>query len=160
MKSTNYTHELTVAATASVVYQALSRNLGIWWGISNEGVNRIGDTMTVRFEGIKSHWGFQASELVEAKRIVLTCIEDTHIHEGPAGPVLDEWKGSRLVMDITEESGSSRIHFTHEGLTPDLSCYDVCVAGWNHYMGKGLEDYLQRMEPASAENSLHVRTDQ
>ncbi|MDQ2874979.1 MAG: hypothetical protein M3Y33_09385 [Actinomycetota bacterium] len=35
-----------------------------------------------------------------------------------------------------------RCAFRHEGLSPQLECYDMCRAGWDQYL-PSLRDYLE-----------------
>ena len=45
-------------------------------------------------------------------------------------------------MNEATPDGSSTLIFTHEGLTPQVVCYDLCNAGWNYYLGS-LQRYLE-----------------
>ncbi len=143
MKHTDYSRQLTVSASPEQVYQALSRDIGVWWGNSNEGVTSVGDTVTIGFEENPSQWTFEALELMEAKRVVLVCIESDHHHEGLPGTIQHEWLGTQLIWQINEDDAGTHIEFTHQGLTPELTCYDVCQSGWNHYFGEGLCEHLR-----------------
>ena len=46
-----------------------------------------------------------------------------------------EWKGTKLVFDIAKKAGKTEIRFTHDGLVPELECYDACFNGWSTYVG-------------------------
>jgi uncharacterized protein YndB with AHSA1/START domain len=48
----------------------------------------------------------------------------------------DEWVGTTIVFTIRElPDGSTRLDFVHEGLGEALECYDLCVAGWDTFLG-------------------------
>lgn len=143
MQHTDYSRELTVSAAPERVYQALSRDLGLWWGNSAEGVSRVGDTATIGFSENPNQWTFEAIELAEAKAVVLLCIDSDHHHAGLPGAIQQEWLGSKLIWRMEKVAAGTRIQFTHAGLTPELACYDVCQSGWDHYFGPGLCEYLQ-----------------
>ena len=53
-----------------------------------------------------------------------------------------EWLGSQAHWRIEAAGGETRIDFVHRGLTPDLRCYDVCEAGWDHFFVDSLKAYL------------------
>jgi hypothetical protein len=42
------------------------------------------------------------------------------------------------VFDLVPGEGSTVLRFTHDGLYPHFSCYDVCSQGWDHYIGYSL----------------------
>ncbi|MCG8429205.1 MAG: SRPBCC domain-containing protein [Chromatiales bacterium] len=143
MEKTNFTHEVTVAASAQQAFTALSRDLGIWWGNTHEGVTQVGDTLVIGFEENPEQWAFEALELVEAKRVVLKCIAMEHRNGGFPGIVQDEWLDSLLIWDISEEAAGTKVAFTHQGLTQGLTCYDVCHSAWESYLNDTFVEYLR-----------------
>lgn len=46
----------------------------------------------------------------------------------------DEWTGTTIVLTISEAGGMTHIQFTHEGLVPEIACYDACSSAWTQYM--------------------------
>ena len=38
----------------------------------------------------------------------------------------------------------SALTLTHEGLTKEIECYDICEQGWNYYLDGPLKDYLEK----------------
>jgi uncharacterized protein YndB with AHSA1/START domain len=49
----------------------------------------------------------------------------------------EEWVGSTIEFDITPTgSETSRLHFRHAGLTPQLECFDQCTGpqGWGRFV--------------------------
>jgi hypothetical protein len=61
-----------------------------------------------------------------------------------------EWKGTRVVWDISKGKDGATIELTHVGLVPSVECYGVCNAGWNKHMGTGLLKLLTEKEGAPA----------
>jgi hypothetical protein len=48
-----------------------------------------------------------------------------------------------VTFRLTEASpGATRLEFTHDGLRPQLDCYDQCSAGWNYLM-RSLASYAE-----------------
>ena len=37
----------------------------------------------------------------------------------------------------------TELRFRHHGLTPQLECFEMCLAGWTHYLAS-LVDYVDR----------------
>ena len=143
MRQSNYSNQIIVAASPKRVYQALTRDLGVWWGNSNEGVTEEGDTLVIGFEENPHQWTFEAVELIEGKRVVYECVESKHRPEGFPGVIQKEWQGTKLIWQISESDAGTFINFTHDGLTPELECYDVCQTGWNDYFGESLSEHLR-----------------
>lgn len=54
----------------------------------------------------------------------------------------DEWTGSTIVFEISEQAGSTLVTFTHEGLTPEQECYDTCSGAWGFYVGESLKKLI------------------
>lgn len=50
----------------------------------------------------------------------------------------DEWTGTRMVFTLKPGS----LHFSHDGLTPDLQSYDRCSAGWTEVISGKLFNYV------------------
>lgn len=47
----------------------------------------------------------------------------------------NEWTGTHVRFDISQEEGKTRLLFTHEGLVPK---YGVCSPAWTHYVQRSL----------------------
>jgi Activator of Hsp90 ATPase homolog 1-like protein len=57
---------------------------------------------------------------------------------------LPDWAGTTITFDITPAGdGSTVLHFTHHGLTPQLECFSMCSASWTQYLAS-LVDYADR----------------
>ncbi|MBX7125522.1 MAG: SRPBCC domain-containing protein [Cyclobacteriaceae bacterium] len=52
-----------------------------------------------------------------------------------------EWEGTRIRFDLSASGGGTHVTFVHEGLVPQLPCYDQCSNAWEQYLRK-LEDSL------------------
>ncbi len=51
-----------------------------------------------------------------------------------AAPHTPEWDGTTIVFDIEPEGEGTVLRFRHHGLTPQLDCFEMCHAGWTHYL--------------------------
>lgn len=49
---------------------------------------------------------------------------------------VDKW------WNIVKYETGSKVIFTHQGLVPELECFDVCQTGWDYFLGS-LKDYLE-----------------
>ena len=81
-------------------------------------------------------------KLTQNQAIELECVEAFHRIVDKPNSSETEWLGSRLLFRIELGDEQTLIHFDHKGLTPELDCFDVCEAGWNHFFIDSLKQYL------------------
>lgn len=134
----NFTTTLVSSKTPHEVFEDIL-NVRKWWsGFYSEDIDgesrKLNDEFDFRAaEG--AHYSRQKLvELVPDKKVAwlvtdskLTFIEKT-----------DEWIGTRLIFELSERDGRTEVVFTHEGLTPEVECYEICAPSWSRY----LEDKL------------------
>jgi hypothetical protein len=49
-----------------------------------------------------------------------------------------EWTGTKMIFEIIPEGEKTSLVFTHEGLVPQLECYEHCV----HFWDRVIKDWL------------------
>ena len=140
MSDKSYAREITVSASPSAAYRALTEGIDRWWTETSNTLKSEGDTVTFRFE--PTYWKMRVKQMVLNSLIELVCIEANHVHEGLPESIREEWFGTVLRWRIVEQGANTRIIFEHEGLVPVLECYDICEAGWDHYFVNSLKSYL------------------
>ena len=132
----NFTCTLNTHRSPQEVWDAVCVVPG-WWAPDFRGASKaLNDEFEARFGDV--HYSKQrVVELEPAKRIVwlvtdsrLSFLEDER-----------EWNGTRIVFDISEADGYTQLRLTHEGLQPQVECYDACTDAWSRY----LEFSLQRL---------------
>jgi len=42
----------------------------------------------------------------------------------------NEWVGTKIIFDISEQDNKTQLRFTHQGLTPAYECYEICRGAW------------------------------
>lgn len=137
----SYSRSVTVAASADVIFNALTRDLGDWWGAMDRPVTGKGDVFKVSWG--EPWYRFRVIRLKFPSRLSWECIDANQIIEGLEG-VQKEWVGTRLHWEIeTIDSHTCRVTFTHQGLVPEFICYEFCAAAWDHFFGERLKTYLE-----------------
>ncbi len=53
-----------------------------------------------------------------------------------------EWKGTKVIFEISEKGNSTEINFTHIGLVPEAECYGSCIKGGAEYIKGSLAKLL------------------
>lgn len=49
-----------------------------------------------------------------------------------------EWRGTKVIFEISKKGDKTELHFTHQGLVPDYECYDICFKAWTQYIQESL----------------------
>jgi uncharacterized protein YndB with AHSA1/START domain len=114
----------TFTASPEHVLAALCTTEGVngWWG-PTMGSPTQGGTFAVGFGSGRRIDLVAAS--VRPERV------EWKVEEAPFTP---EWAGTSIVFDIAPTEGGSELRFRHVGLNPQLDCFDMCEAGWTHYL--------------------------
>lgn len=123
----------TVAATPETTLAALRTTDGVsgWWGRA-AGSADVGATLEVSFLGGRQRIRMHVEPSSEHR--VVWSVE--------AAPLTPEWVGTTIIFEVEEAGVGATIHFRHQGLTPGLECFDMCRAGWTHYVGS-LVSYVE-----------------
>jgi uncharacterized protein YndB with AHSA1/START domain len=134
----NMSITMTVPQSAQQVYDAIL-DVGSWWtGEITGQTTEPGKEFSYRYED-KHRSTHRVEELDPGHRVVwLTTDADLPFADNPA-----EWIGTRQVFDITPASGSTELRFTHEGLGPELDCYDNCSTAWSYFIRTSLRDRIE-----------------
>ena len=142
MPQPNYTRPLTVSASPEKVFSALTAGFEDWWTKPDKPISKVGDRARFTFPPGRSYWTFEAAFLEPGKRVELVCVDALHQHEGQPAEIETEWLDTRLVWWIDSAAHGSEIRFEHQGLNPQLLCYDICEAGWDLFFVSSLKAFL------------------
>lgn len=126
----NYKKSITVGNSSHDVFKCLTTGIKDWWsnGLSGRS-EKPGDEYRIWFNDTKKR--MQVTEIIPDKKVVWLCLEAYIDHDFP---VRNEWEGTKMIWDIESNGSTTTLTLTHEGLTPDFYCYDVCSQGWNHFL--------------------------
>lgn len=138
MANQDFTTTILVEQTPAEAYNAIL-NVRAWWsglyGESFEGSSeKPGDEFSFLAGGGVHYTRQKLVELVPNKKAVWLVTEANLSFVNKT----DEWKGTRISFEISEEAGKTRIVFTHIGLVPGFECYDSCAPAWTQYIQERL----------------------
>ncbi len=70
-----------------------------------------------------------------------------------------EWTGSQLVFEISKKDDQTEICFRHEGLVPELECYEICSKAWSQYVGESLLSLITtgKGQPITKEEDTNLK---
>jgi hypothetical protein len=54
----------------------------------------------------------------------------------------NEWKGTKIIFEISKKGGKSEIRFTHVGLVPEYECFNICSNAWGSYINDSLRSLI------------------
>ena len=132
MKKQDYQKSFNTGVTAKEAFENIT-NVADWWTKSfNGSAKNVNDVFDVTFG--KTTVNFKVTESVPYKKLVwlvTDCYLDWLNDK-------TEWKGTKVIWNITEENKSAIVEMTHVGLVPGIECYNDCEAGWNQYVGESL----------------------
>lgn len=131
MNNQEFNCGITVNITPKVAFTMISR-VSDWWVKDVEGkTENPNDDFTVHFG---TTWvAFKITEVVPEKTIVWL-VSDCNL---PWNTDLKEWKGTRIVWEISPQNDSTRIDFSHIGLA-QLDCGNQCMNSWGGYIKQSL----------------------
>lgn len=141
----DYSATITTSASPRAAAQAIARDLELWWSTR---IDRDPDGFTVRFNN--SHARFERDSDNTDLTFGWTCVEANMIMEGV--PDASEWAGTRLLWTVAAAKSGSTVTLTHQGLTPEIACFEICQRGWQHFFETSLCNHLNG-RPAQPETS-------
>jgi len=129
-RTEDFTAVLNLPASPRTVSALFTSAAGVsrWWG-PTEGDGAVGGTLVTSFgeHGVNSMRVLQAGPA----RVVWESIESEGIT--PTGHT-KEWLGTRMEFDIVPAGSGTELRFRHAGLSPQLECWDDCVAAWTYFL--------------------------
>ncbi len=141
MNDDSYTASFVTDKSPEVVFKAVTNVRG-WWSQDVVGnTENQGDEFVFDVPGVH-HTVQKLVEVVPNKRVVwlVTEADQSFIKKR------DEWKGTKIIFDITEEDGKTKLLFTHEGLKPEVECYKFCMPSWEQYIKGSLKQLVEAGE--------------
>ncbi|MBM7459572.1 SRPBCC domain-containing protein [Rhodococcus coprophilus] len=133
----NLTLTFSADRTPEQMFAAINDVQGWWSGEIDGTTDRLGAEFTYRVADI--HYSkFRITELTPSSKVTwlvldsyLSFVDDK-----------EEWTGTTVDFDLSEENGRTRVRFTHTGLVPESECYDACVRGWSEHILGGLKNLV------------------
>ena len=145
----NYHETISVDATRVASFDAVATQMNLWWTTITDGrLDHVGDKVTARFPPNHGHWTFEATALDRGARIEMVCIDAHHKVEGQPKEIDKEWLGTKIIWAFDTVGDKTEITMTHDGLTPELICWGICLDGWNHFFKSSLKAYLDGKPPS------------
>jgi hypothetical protein len=137
MKSQNLTFTFTVDQTPDEAFAAIN-NVRAWWSGDIEGdTGKLGSEWSYRYKDI--HYSKQRiTELVPGKKVAWLVVDSflSFVDDKK------EWNGTEINFDIAQKGGQTEVRFTHQGLTPEVECFDGCSSAWGFIINTSLRNLI------------------
>ncbi len=132
MEKLDYKYVFTTSEPVTEALEAIGE-VQDWWASDFEGSSKkVDDEFTVHFDEV--YVTFQIIEMIPDQHIVwlvtdcfLDWVKDKK-----------EWKGTKIIWEVTSLNDLTRVSMTHLGLVPTLECYNDCRVGWDFHIGTSL----------------------
>ena len=137
-KRQSYEARVIFKSPPADVYQAIATEDGIrgWWTTDCEVGETVGATATFRFG--KTRNVMRIDRLDVDRQVHWSVVEQYHHAPGEISQT-NEWEGTVITFHLfPTDDGGTRLEFRHEGLTPELDCYELCDSGWNRFLKSSL----------------------
>jgi hypothetical protein len=155
MKKQDFTTVITVNETPKQAFDAILKVREWWAGEINGQTNGLGEEFTYRYKDF--HFCKQKLvELVPDKKIVWL------VTESSINFVKDknEWLDTKLIFELSQKEGKTRVRFTHEGLTPQGECFDSCSNAWTGIITDSLRRYIAASQNGGQDYNTILWVDQ
>ncbi len=136
MKESSFKKSFKTSKSPKEVFNLLL-DIEQWWsGIYGEEIKgeskKIGDEFTFMAGGGAHYSKQKLIELIPNEKVVWLITDSTLSFLSNTG----EWINTKIGFTISTEENSTVITFTHDGLVPQIECYNACSGGWTRYLDK------------------------
>lgn len=130
-------HAIEINVSAEKVYEAITTQKGLrsWWTRDSVTEPRVGSIAEFGFNDRAALFRMRIDELTPPKRIVWYCLGDD-----------EEWKGTRLIWDISPKEEGTTLHLLHAYWRSPSSWFATCNTTWGALMYR-LKAYLEGRKP-------------
>ena len=129
-RNADFTALVYLPASPATVSALFTTAAGVsrWWG-PTEGDGAVDGTLVTSF----GEHGANAMRVLEAgpARVVWQSVAPD---ETQPTRHTQEWLGTTMEFDFVPAGMGTELRFRHAGLTPELECWDACVAAWTYFM--------------------------
>lgn len=133
MTTSNFTTTILVDNSPEEVFDAINNVSGWWQGEVKGGTTQVNDEFTYQMEDI--HYSKQKLMEVIPNEKMVWLVTDSKLNFTKNK---SEWTGTKIIFEISEADGKTQLHFTHQGLVPEMECYRGCSSGWSSLIQKSL----------------------
>lgn len=152
MENKDFTTSFLVEESPEKVFKAVNNVKG-WWSENVTGkTEEINGEFLYHYKDVHT-CKMKVIELIAGRKVVWLVLENNFNFT----KTKDEWKGNKIVFDISQSDGKTRLEFTQIGLVPEYECFNVCQDAWTSYIQGSLKDLITtgKGKPNTKDNDLN-----
>lgn len=133
----DYTTSFSVDQPPEQVFNAIN-NPRQWWSDEIKGTtDKVGGVFDYHYEDVH-RCRIKVAGLTPGKRVEWLVLENHFSFTKDKS----EWKGTRMIFEISKRGNKTEVRFTHLGLVPQYECYDICTDSWGSYIRGSLKSLI------------------
>jgi hypothetical protein len=137
MNNQNFTTTFSVDQTPKEAFDAINNVRG-WWSEEIEGsTDKLNAEFTYRYKDAH-HCKMQLTEIIPGKKVVWLVLDNYFNFTEDKS----EWKGTKMIFEVSKKGNKTEIRFTHLGLVPEYECYGACSNAWGSYINGSLRSLI------------------
>jgi len=137
MTTQDFTTTLLVDQSPAAAFNAINNVRG-WWSENIEGgTGKLNDEFIYHYKDIH-YCKIKLIELVPDQKAVWLVLDNYFKFTEDKS----EWKGTRVIFEISQTDGQTAVRFMHEGLVPQYECYEICREAWTGYIQDSLRSLI------------------
>jgi hypothetical protein len=133
MKTSDFTTSILIDKTQKEVFDAVNNPRNWWPGEIAGRSEKINDEFTYRYKEI--HFSKQRIVEMLSDQKVIWLVTESQINFTED---INEWTGTKIIFEISNEGNKTRLNFTHQGLIPEIECFDACSNAWSQIIQQSL----------------------
>lgn len=137
MNNKSFTTTVLVNQSPTEVFNAITNVRG-WWSEEIEGgTANLNDQFNYHYKDVHN-CTVKLIEVIADKKVVWHVLDNTFSF------VKDkkEWTNTKMIFEITKQGDKTQLQFTHEGLTTEFECYEICTESWGNYINSSLRNLI------------------
>ena len=137
MEKKDFTSAILVDQNEATAFNAI-KNFRAWWSEEIEGnSDQLDETFLYHYKDVHL-CKLKLIEIIPDKKLVYLVV-DNHFNFTKDKT---EWVNTKLIFELEQEGGKTKVVFTHEGLVPEYECYNVCNDAWTSYIQGSLQSLI------------------
>jgi len=152
MENRNFTTKITVDKSLKEVFTAIN-NVRAWWSENITGSTiKLNDEFIYQYKDVHV-CKMKIIEFIPNQKVVWQVLENQFNFTKDTS----EWKGNKIVFEISEKKAETFLEFTQVGLIPEYECYSVCEDAWTSYIQGSLKNLITtgKGNPNTKDNDLN-----
>jgi hypothetical protein len=137
MKDQDLTITIEVNKTPEEAFDAINNVRGWWSEEVKGGTEKLNDEFTYKARDLH-RCTMKLTEIIPNQKVVWLVLDNYFSFAEDQ----TEWKGTKVIFEISEQDGKTQISFTHHGLVPEHECYEVCSNAWTGYIAGSLYNLI------------------